>query len=207
MAWYISDGYTYRKGGVFYFQRRIPKDLLEHYSSPKIAFSLRTKSHPVALSRAAKAAERLDEHWYHLRATRGDLPGRHLLRQAPVQSLPATTMQSAVTVPEGTPRLSEAIAVYLRLKGRGRPVTFHRGAERSCGYVIDVCGDKALTDYTRADANRFRDALLERGLTGSSIVRVVGTVRSVMNFAASEAGLNIKNPFGGLNLDRKAGVA
>jgi integrase len=206
MAWLISNRYTYRKDGVFYFQRRIPKDLLEHYSSPKIAFSLRTKSHPVALSRAAKAAERLDEHWYHLRATRGDLPGRHLLRQAPVQTKPATTMQSAIIAPEGTPRLSEAVTLYLLLKGRGRPVTFHRGAVRSCGYVIDVCGDKPLTDYTRAEANKFRDALLQRGLTGSSIVRVVGTVRSVMNFAASEAGLNLKNPFGGLNLDRKAGV-
>lgn len=206
MAWYISDGYTYRKDGVFYFQRRIPKDLLEHYSSPKIAFSLRTKSQPVALSRAAKAAERLDEHWYHLRAARGDLPGHHLLRQAPVHTGVASVAHGASVAPDGTPRLSEAVSVYLRMKGKGRPATFHRGAERSCGYVIDVCGDKLLCDFTRADANRFRDALLERGLTGSSIVRVVGTVRSVMNFAASEAGLNLKNPFGGLYLDRKAGV-
>lgn len=206
MAWYISDGYTYRKDGVFYFQRRIPKDLLEHYSSPKIAFSLRTKSHPVALSRASKAAERLDEHWYHLRSTKSNLPGWHLLKQPPSQGLTNLNTLEVTVVQEGTPKLSEAVSIYLRLKGRGRPITFHRGAERSCGYVIDVCGDKLLTDYSRVDANKFRDNLLERRLTGSSIVRVVGTVRSVMNFAASEAGLNLKNPFGGLNLDRKAGV-
>lgn len=37
-------------------------------------------------------------------------------------------------------KLSEAVAIYLRLKGQGRPVTFHRAAERSCGYVIDAWG-------------------------------------------------------------------
>ena len=42
MAWYISDGYTYRKEGVFYSQRRVPRDLVQHYSWSKIAFSLRT---------------------------------------------------------------------------------------------------------------------------------------------------------------------
>lgn len=30
--------------------------------------------------------------------------------------------------------LSEAVAVYLRLKGANRPATFHRAAERSCGH-------------------------------------------------------------------------
>ena len=61
---------------------------------------------------------------------------------------------------------------YLRLKGQGRPETFHRAAHRSCGYVIDVCGDKRLPDYTKADANKFRDALIKKGLAGSSITRI-----------------------------------
>jgi len=46
-------------------------------------------------------------------------------------------------------KLSEAVAIYLRLKGGNRPVTFSRAAERSCGYVIDVCGDKDLLSYTK----------------------------------------------------------
>jgi hypothetical protein len=46
-------------------------------------------------------------------------------------------------------KLSEAVAIYLRLKGQGRPVTFHRAAERSCGYVIDVCGDRDITAYPK----------------------------------------------------------
>ena len=54
---------------------------------------------------------------------------------------------------------------YVRLtRGQGRPKTFERAALRPCGYVIDVCGDKPLPAYTKADANGFRDALIERGL-------------------------------------------
>ena len=104
-------------------------------------------------------------------------------------------------------RLSQAVRIYLHQKGKGRPVTFHRAAERSCGYVIDACGDKHLDAYTKADANAFRDALIARGLNGSSITRVFGTVRAVTNFAASEQGLSITNPFAGVYYDRTAGVS
>ena len=103
--------------------------------------------------------------------------------------------------------LSEAVAIYQRLKGNGRPITFLRAAERACGYVIDACGDKYLDAYTRADANAFRDALVARGLAGSSITRVFGTVRAVTNFAASEQDLNLNNPFAGVYYDRTAGVS
>jgi len=103
--------------------------------------------------------------------------------------------------------LSEAVGIYLRLKGKGRPVTFHRAAERSCGYVIDACGDKHLDAYTKADANAFRDALIARGLAGSSMTRVFGTVRAATNFAASEQGLTLNNPFAGVYYDRSAGVS
>ena len=113
--------------------------------------------------------------------------------------VPHTTVSDMVT-------LSEAVVVYLKLKGRGRPITFHRAAERSCGYVIDAAGDKDLRAYTKADASTFRDALIERCLSGSSITRIFGTVRAVMNFAASEMGVSFTNPFSGVYFDRQAGV-
>lgn len=102
--------------------------------------------------------------------------------------------------------LSEAVSIYIRLKGKDRPVIFHRAAERSCGYVIDACGDKDVTAYSRADANSFRDALIKKGLAGSSMTRVFGTVRSVFNFAAAEIGITANNPFVGVYYDRRAGV-
>lgn len=101
----------------------------------------------------------------------------------------ASAVDQRLSVSSSSVLLSEAVAIYLQLKGKGRPVTFHRAAERACGYVIDACGDKHLDTYTKADANAFRDALIARGLAGSSMTRVFGTVRAVTNFAASEQGL------------------
>lgn len=202
----ISCPFTFVKDGVFYFSRRIPTSLKQHYSSPRIAYSLRTRSAKVAESRARRAADKLDEYWYHLRSIDAALPGQHMLREkvATAAHLPAQANRGA-DLP--SVRLSEAVAVYLELKGKGRPKTFRRAAERSCGYVIDVCGDKDLTEYTKADATTFRDALIARGLAGTSMTRVFGTVRAVTNFGASEHGITLNNPFTGVYYDRKAGAS
>jgi hypothetical protein len=164
-----SAPFTFVKQGIFYFSRRVPSDLSHHYNASRIMYSLRTRSAAVATSRAQRAAQQLDEHWYHLRIRDADLPGKHLLRMN-WQSGPARNVSES-EAPAASVTLSEAVSIYLRLKGKDRPVTFRRAAERSCGYVIDACGDKDLTAYTRADANSFRDALIGKGLAGSSMNR------------------------------------
>ena len=77
----ISRPFTFVKDGVFYFSRRIPNELKCHYRSPRIAFSLRTKSARIAEARARKAADQLDEYWYYLRCQDAKLPGKHMLRE------------------------------------------------------------------------------------------------------------------------------
>ncbi|WP_321830417.1 DUF6538 domain-containing protein [Thalassovita sp.] len=150
MAYDISVPFSFKKSGIYYFERRVPRDLRRHYSSGKIAYSLRTRSAGVASSRAIKAAQQLDEYWYHLRLQRRDLPGKHLLRFAPS---PSETVAPAPDVPkQSSVSLSEAVSIYLRLKGQGKTITFVRAAERACGYVIDACGDRDLLDYTKKDA-------------------------------------------------------
>lgn len=201
----FSPTFTFVKEGVFYFSRRVPKELREHYTSPRIAYSLRTKTARVAEARARRAADQLDEYWYHLRSRVTQMPGQHMLRQMmsgerkPISPPPQPVASTSVL-------LSEAVSIYLRQKGKGKAKTFHRAAERSCGYVIDACGDRPLDAYTKADANAFRDALIARGLAGSSMTRVFGTVRAVTNFAASEMGLSLVNQFAGIYYDRDAGV-
>ncbi|WP_260087121.1 DUF6538 domain-containing protein [Phaeobacter inhibens] len=199
----ISGKHLFLKEGIYYFNRRVPKDLRSHYSSAKISYSLRTRSRAVALARANSASVKLDEYWYHLRPQDAELPGKPLLRHG--LSRPASTNSKVVTPDVLT--LSEGVLTYVRLKGHGRPKTFERAAYRSCGYVIDICGDKPLSDYTKADANAFRDAPIKRGLTGSSITRLFGTVRAVFNFAVAEEGLSISSPFANVYYDRNAGVA
>lgn len=200
----ISPSFTFAKAGVFYFSRRIPSELICHYTSPRIAFSLRTRSARVAEARARKAADQLEEHWYHLRSKDRQLPGKHMLRMG-LDSNQATSAPAVLTS-EASVLLSEAVEIYLRHKGHNRPKTFRREAERACGYVIDVVGDKYLDGYTKSDANTFRDALVARGLAGSSMTRLFGTVRAIANFAASEQGLILNNPFAGIYYDRSAGV-
>ena len=49
-----SPSFTFTKDDAYYFSRRIPFDLICHYTSPRIAFSLRTKSARVAEARARR---------------------------------------------------------------------------------------------------------------------------------------------------------
>lgn len=196
--------YTFEKGGIFYFSRRVPSDISDHYLTDRIVFSLRTKSTNVASSRARKAADQLEEYWYHLRVKSRPTPGLHQLVSNKEKSSPASNPTRVSTV---SVSLTEATNIYLRLKGAGKPKTFHRAAERVCGYVVEVCGNKPITEYTKADANSFRDHLLEKGLAGSSITRIFGTLRSMTNFAASEEGIPFTNPFTGVYFDRSAGTS
>ncbi|WP_338049623.1 DUF6538 domain-containing protein [Roseovarius indicus] len=50
----ISRPFTFVKDGIFYFSRRISKELRCHYTSSRIAFSLRTRSAKIAETRARK---------------------------------------------------------------------------------------------------------------------------------------------------------
>ncbi len=63
-------------------------------------------------------------------------------------------------------KVSEAVLIHLKLKGKVKLATFHRAAERSCGYVIDVAGGKGLTAYTKSDANNWNPS--EGRMTPSS---------------------------------------
>lgn len=58
-----SPTFTYRKGRVFYYSRRVPSDLRNHYSKPRIVQSLRTKSPAIAEKAALMLTARLEEYW------------------------------------------------------------------------------------------------------------------------------------------------
>ena len=106
----------------------------------------------------------------------------------------------------GTTDSRYVVQPYLRLKGADKPKTFHAAARRACRYLTHCCGDTDLGDIKRADATRLRDFLVERGLSGSSIVRIFTTIKAVFNFVCSEYGLDLKNPFSGVYMNRTDGV-
>jgi integrase len=179
--------YVYQRSGVFYFNRRVPKDLLGHYRCPRIIVSLRTRSAQAAKVKSVSLASQLDEEWLTLRWRQKDNPlGRYLVDEA--------------YEPSNAPLLSEAKDTYLRSKGNNRPITFSQAVERAVGNVIAVAGDKPIDRYTRQDANQLRDQLLSKGLTNSSVKRQISTLSALVNFVVREEGLSDISVFSGLYL-------
>ena len=66
--------FTYRKDGVFYFSRRIPKDIRHKYEHDRFVMCLRTKSGVVADRSSGAIAAHLDEYWMSLRIADLDIP-------------------------------------------------------------------------------------------------------------------------------------
>ena len=192
-----SIPYTFNRGGYYYFSRRVPSDLIGHYSYPRVVQGLRTRSPSQAKTRALIAAAKLDEYWCRLRMTDPDLLGSHLLKDTRTANHTASDSIS----------LSSAINLYIQHKGQGKGKTFNLSVQRAFRYLVKACGSKDLHEYTRADAIKFRDHLVKKGLAGSSITRVLNTVRPVFNFAISEYALDIKNPFVGIYHNRSHGVS
>jgi integrase len=189
-----SNSYTFQKGGVWYFSRRVPADLRRHYRTGRIAYSLRTKSIRDARVRAMSDAAKLDRHWHIMRMSSDDIPGKNLLEEPEEKNI------------NQGPSLSDAVVLDLRLKGQNKPPAFEATLKRGCGYIIDSCGMKNLEAYTRSDATQFRDYLFAKGLNGSSVARIFGTVRAVINLAISEFGLSIVNPFSNVYFDQSQRV-
>ena len=189
--------YTFNRGGYYYFTRRVPTDLKQHYLCPRIVQGLNTKCFSTAKKRASVAASKLDEYWSHLRMTDFNLIGRHLLKSESFVKTPALVDDPAQVI-----ALTKALQTYLNIKGKGKGKTFHSAAERACRYLIDATANKNLHEYTRQDALAFRDHLIAKGLAGSSISRIYNSLNSTINFVISEYALDITNPFARVYFDR-----
>ena len=198
--------FTFNRYGYYYFSRRVPADLLQHYSYPRIVQSLKTRSAHTAKTRAFVAAAKLDEYWSHLRMTDADLFGRNLLRPGHRSFSTNTQLNVSIELEPGI-SLADALKTYLVQKGVGKRQTFHVASQRACTYLVHACGTKNFNAYTRSDALKYRDYLIERGMVGSSVGRVLNSIRAIFNFAISEYALDFKNPFLGMYFDKSAGVS
>jgi len=184
MVYQNSASYLWIKGQTYYFNRRVPKDIQSYYSSSRIVICLKTSRRDSALRTARSIAQRLEDYWMSLRLANIDIPAFHLLRREP-QKLSKSGYDS----------LSQALGLYLRLKGVNKDKTFKRGAERNIQSVIDVLGDRPLDEYSSSDAAMYRDYLLKKGLNTASVKRNFSTIRSIINLTVQEHGLDCRNAF------------
>ena len=112
--------YTFNRAGYYYFSRRVPADLLSHYSYPRIVQGLKTRSAQTAKSRALVAAAKLDEYWSHLRMTAPDRIGRSLLKSG-YKTYSRNTQLDVSSAAEQCITLPEALETYVTQKGAGKP--------------------------------------------------------------------------------------
>ena len=147
MMYKIDTPHLYLRDGVYYFVRRIPVDIRSYYSSNRISMSLKTKSLATA-NRAMKSInQRLDDYWFGLRLQKIDIPAISVLKT------------NGLSDSDKSPTLSDALSLYLSLKGAGKDKVFIRTANRNIGYVIQVLGDRPIASYSSSDAAKFRDWL------------------------------------------------
>ena len=186
----IDVPYVYSRDSIYYFTRRIPKDLRGHYRCPRIVVSLRTRSAQAARTKPTNLVAQLDEEWLTIRWRQKDNPLKRFLAD---QAYADHELSNA-------PLLSEAKVVYLKSKGDGRPVTFAQGVDRAANNLISSVGDKPIDRYTRQDANVVRDSLLSRDLSKASVKRIFGTIGALLNFVGREFDLSEISAFSGIYL-------
>jgi integrase len=173
--------HLYRKRGFYYFSRRVPKALLDDYPKPRIVFALKTRHFREALRQSQILSKRLDDRWFYMRL---DAMG--------LDNLQAKVFQPAKAA---APLMSEATVFYLRLKGDGKDIVFTRAAQRNANVVIETLGDKPINEYASSEAGKLRDTLLAKGLAVTSIKRMFGSIKAIINLAMAEHGIEGRNPF------------
>ena len=160
------------RDSIYHFVRRVPDDVKSYYSSDRISMSLRTKS----------ICQLLDDYWLGLRLQKMDIPAIHLVISNEVSD-------------DSSPDITDALDLYLRLKGEGKDKTFIRTANRNIEYIIKVLGNKSIKLYTSNESSKFRDWLMEQGMSNSTLKRVFSSVKAIINLSINEYGLDITNPF------------
>ena len=98
-------------------------------------------------------------------------------------------MPATRTVPFDSFSLTDALALYHRLKRTGKTGLFFESSERSIRYLIECLGHDSLTSLEVSDAGQFKDYLFDRSMSSSSVKRVSSSIRAVINLAIREYGL------------------
>ena len=180
-----SPHYLYRRNGTYYFTRQVPSDLQTRFNKNRVVISLRTPSEQKAINSANKLADRLETYWNTLR-----------LELFHTKELKLSFLDNEKVKSEKL-KLSEALDVYIKLKGKGKDKLFYQTAKRNVSYTIECFGNVDINSLKPIDAGKYRDFLFNKGLSTSSVKRVFSSINAVINISINEIGINMINPFSG----------
>ena len=123
--------YTFIKDGVYYFSKRVPKDLQNHYQTNRLVLCLHTRSVSKASYAARSVLAKLEDYWLKLRLSEMEIPASNKL-------MPSTGDAShAIT-------LNEALDLYLRLKGYNKQKQFEVTTKRHIQYVVECLRNRPI---------------------------------------------------------------
>ena len=183
--------YLFRKRGVFYYSRRVPKDLWGLFRRQRVVFSLRTKARAKALKIASRVSLKLEDQWQGLRWQHCD----QVLER--FTSVPLAVPAQPPVYSSG-PSLTTAAETYLAGKGSHRPKTFRQAVDRAVSNMIGLAGDLPIGSYTRSQVNSLRDKLQSSGHATASIRRQLSTLSALVNYVSKELGLDPNPAFSGV---------
>jgi integrase len=187
---YQFNRYIFTKRGVFYYSRRIPTELQPLYQKSRIRTCLHTRIEQKAARAADQLSAQLDGIWAQARLEK-TISNFRRTQIVPVKAPPEPPNKiKSVT-------LSDALDLYVRLKGKNKAKSFLVYTQRNMNYAIESLGDVEISGLGRTSSGKFRDDLISKNLTTVSIKRVFATVRAAVNLAISEHGLSCSNAFVG----------
>ena len=115
MVWVRLPVYFYKRNETYYFSHTVPADLLHRFKKRKIEASLRTKSEAKAAKSAAALSDSLERYWDSLR-----------IEMIYSRALGLKALQNATPHANAAYPLSDALALYHRLKGCGKSELFFK---------------------------------------------------------------------------------
>jgi integrase len=221
----ISVRHLKLKNGVWWYQRRNPKDLRERLNLPvHVRQSLSTKDPSEAAAKAKVINASVEARWERLRGTLGDSGSVAYCRTTSVawaslasqgearllHLLTPTARGETVTLREtpssAAPFLSEALDLYLSQHPKGGDKRFAGNTGLAIEKVREAVGDLRLTEYTRQHANKVRDQMLG-SLKTASVRRRFDSISAVFKAVVDEHGLKeagglrpLENPFSGVRI-------
>ena len=163
--------YLTLKNGIYYYTRRVPKSLSHSFGKKRFVKCLHTSSRFKAERLSSELSSRLENIWDRLRLDLVDFAPRQTAKQKVTSN-----------VDNYSPKLSEVVEIYLRLKKQARGPTFVTSTQRAIRYLVECVGDIALTELHANHGAKFRDHLTGKGLSTASVKRVFASVKAVVNW-------------------------
>ena len=80
MVDHLRVKYTFKKRDIFYFTKRVPKDIRSHYTKDRIIICLKTKSDTSAERACKSLIQKLEDYWLSIRLTQFKIPAQHLIK-------------------------------------------------------------------------------------------------------------------------------